>query len=212
MLCICICISHSFRHLPDLLQAVTNFASRGSTADKADKLESNSSSPSLATCSVASSSCSVEHDSMSQSVSSVAGVLWHDLVPQDAAILGPGKHCSSSSASSHGPHQASAMCLGTAPVHEQQQLFLQRQEARQPCTPCTAQSLDYLPSHASAQHCSGSPFPYVGWECPQLGWALPSETSSNAADSANDLSSDENASYASFNMSEVGRLRNDACS
>ena len=182
----------------------------GVTADRTDELDSISSACSLATCSVASSSCSIKHDSISQSASSVAGVLQHNLVPQDAAISGAGKHRSSSSARSHGSHQASAMFLGAVPVNQQQQLF-QRQEARQPCIPCTAQSFDYLPSHASAQHCGGFPLQYVGWDCPQLGWAFPSEASSDAADSSDDPSSDENASYASFNISEVGRTGDDAC-
>lgn len=184
-----------------LLQAVTNFG-MGSIADKADELESNSSAPSLAACSVASSSHSIEHDSISHSASSAAGVL----VPQHAALFGAGKHRScSSSARSHDSHVASAPFLGAVPVHQQQRQYLHRQEERQPCTPCTVQSFDCLPSHESSQYCSGSSLHYVGWECPQLGWALPSEASSNAADFSDDPSSDENASYASFNMSEVGR-------
>ena len=192
-----------------LLQAVTNFGV-GSIADKADELESNSRAPSLAACSLASSSRSVEHDSISHSASSVAGELQRNLVPQDAALFGAGNLCSSSSsARSHG---ASAPFLGAVPVHQQQRQYLQRQEARQPCTPCTAQSFDCLPSHASSQYCSGSSRHYVGWECPQLGWAPPSEASSNAADFSDDPSSEESASYASFNMSEVGRSYHvDAC-
>lgn len=178
----------------------------GSIADKAGKLESNGSAPSFAACSLASSNRSVEFDSISRSASSVASALRHDLVPQEAALSVAGKHCSSS-ARSQGALVASAPFLGAAPVHQQKQ----RQEARQPCTPCTTQNFDCLPSHASSQHSSGPSLQNVGWECPQLGWGLPLEASSNAADSSDDARSEENASYASFHMSEVGRSCSNAC-
>lgn len=185
----------------------------GSIADKAGKLESDSSALSFAACSLASSNRSVEFDSISLSASSVASELRQDLVPQQAALSVAGKHRSSSSSSSarsQGAHVASASFLGAVPVHQQQKRYSARQEARQPCTACTAQSFGCLPSHASSQHSSGLSLQYAGWECPQLGWGLPSEASSNAAGASDDPSCEENASYASFHMSEVGRSCNEA--
>lgn len=185
-----------------LLQAVTNFGTR-SAADKADELESNSSAPSVAACSAASSSQSLEHDSSSHAVSSASGVLRQGLISQHAALSGAGKHGNSSMASSQDSQVASASFLGAVPVHQQQKRF-QTQEARQPCIPCTAQSYNCLHSHASSQHCSSRSAEYAGWEYPQLGWALSSEAGSNAADSSDEPSCEESASYAALTMSEVG--------
>lgn len=185
---------------------MTNFGLR-SAADKADELESNSSAPSVAACSAASSSQSLEHDSISHAVSSASGVLRQGLISQHAALSGAGRRGSSSMASSQDSQVASASFLGAVPVHQQQKQF-QTQEARQPCAPCPAQSLNCLPSHASSQHCSGRSLEYAGWECPQLGWALSTEASSSAADSSGDPSCEESASYAALTLSEVGRVYN----
>lgn len=185
---------------------MTNFGVR-SADDKADELGSNSSATSIAACSAASSSQSVERDSISHSVSSASGVLRQGLISQLAALSGAGKHGSSSVASSQDSQVASASFLGAVPVHQQQKHF-KTQKARQPCVPCTAQSFSCPPSHASSQHCSSRSLEFAGWECPQLGWGLSSEGSSNAADSSGDPSCEESTSYAAWTMSEVGRVYN----